>query len=792
MVKRAFNMTARTVKLLGRENIASSEAAMIELVKNCYDAEGRLGLIIMDVGHVKREEDAIYIIDNGSGMDSDTIEEYWMTIGTDNKELNSTTTDGRIKSGAKGIGRLALDRLGNYTLMYTQKEKQNVVKWEVFWGDFERQGANINDVYADINILEKECLNKFVDGISKKNSELEMILAQYTFNSGTIIKITDLRDDWTEDKIEKFYKSMNTIVPPTNKSLFSIYFHEVEFPERYGLVLPIISEEYDYKIEAVSDDTGISVKLYRNEFDKDLTDNSIFEIDSMGKFPFDYDTYQKGFYVRRYTYDELLPSYELETGKKIFDEVGPFEFELYYMKNTTGGGLDGKYPYKYFNESERRKWLKQFSGIKIYRDNFRVRPYGEIDNDSFDWLHLDERARKSPAAPSHLSGRWRLRANQTAGTISISRMTNVNIKDMANRQAIDESEKAFSVFKELLIALIDEMERDRQTIMRAMSIAEEKKNPDYQENIEAKKIARKVNKIAQKKDKEPVKESPDEKKVEWEEHITLAKSYTNREKAYKKEKKVLVNEIQLLRVMASTGLTISTFGHELKSISSALGNRVSLFRGMMEKYIDLEEMEQLEDQDYNPYVLLGDIEKKDYQLKNWMNITLSNIRKDKRARKNLDMVIVLESIRRLWTDILKENDTEIYYETNLTSIYLRALESDFESIFGNLISNSVEAFKRKDGGDTRNIKITLGRENDNIVIDYEDSGPGLLKEITDPEKIFESLYTTKRNSNGEMDGTGLGMWITRNIISDYKGQTKLTKVRDGFAIRFLIPLRKGE
>lgn len=163
-MKIPFKVSARTARLIGRENVASAKGAIIELVKNGYDADSECGLIYIDnryslfsdtiskefyqelvskgidatllgrvyeateIGYVlsqnadkanverliaeQQTTASLYIIDNGDGMTRQIIENYWMTIGTDNKARNFVTRNGRIKVGAKGIGRFALDKLG--------------------------------------------------------------------------------------------------------------------------------------------------------------------------------------------------------------------------------------------------------------------------------------------------------------------------------------------------------------------------------------------------------------------------------------------------------------------------------------------------------------------------------------------------------------------------------------------------------------------------------------------------------------------------------------------------------
>ncbi|MCD8544902.1 MAG: ATP-binding protein [Sulfurospirillum cavolei] len=94
MAKIPFKVSARTARLIGRENIASSKGAIIELVKNSYDADSPFCIIYFSM-------DNLFIIDAGEGMTCNIIENHWMTIGTNNKENNDCTEKGRTKSWCK-------------------------------------------------------------------------------------------------------------------------------------------------------------------------------------------------------------------------------------------------------------------------------------------------------------------------------------------------------------------------------------------------------------------------------------------------------------------------------------------------------------------------------------------------------------------------------------------------------------------------------------------------------------------------------------------------------------------
>lgn len=107
-MKIPFNVDAYTARLIGRENVAKIDGAILELVKNAYDADANICVL-----YYEKTSNTFYIMDNGYGMDNDAIISNWMTIGYSSKKNDYQLKSGRIQTGAKGIGRFALDRIGD-------------------------------------------------------------------------------------------------------------------------------------------------------------------------------------------------------------------------------------------------------------------------------------------------------------------------------------------------------------------------------------------------------------------------------------------------------------------------------------------------------------------------------------------------------------------------------------------------------------------------------------------------------------------------------------------------------
>lgn len=115
-------------ELLGVQNFTNAESAILELVKNAYDAEV-LNLTI------KFNENQLIIEDDGIGMNVEDIKKYWMHIGKSQKKYNiiDKNNKNRVLAGSKGLGRFALARLGKCVRLFSKKENDNSVVWTTDW-----------------------------------------------------------------------------------------------------------------------------------------------------------------------------------------------------------------------------------------------------------------------------------------------------------------------------------------------------------------------------------------------------------------------------------------------------------------------------------------------------------------------------------------------------------------------------------------------------------------------------------------------------------------------------------
>lgn len=803
-----FKVSARTAKLIGLENFSNEEGAIIELVKNTYDADSKNCILIFDLTYktninaqgeqqqlVDRQNSKIYIIDNGIGMTDEIISNQWMTIGTDNKLYEHTSDEGRVKTGAKGIGRFALNRLGLLTDLHTvSKKTKEGFEWIVDWRDFDKQGATVSDVQALLSKVEKLDIKERLLKKFHKVERLVNLIKEVSFESGTVIEISVLNDDWEEDQLKKLFGNLEMLLPPKEQSDFKIDFISINNIQEFGTVKTAYYDDYDYRVEArynKNNDGNIIINITRNELDIDALTNryvDVFEYEAMTKFPYRLGDIKQ----RTITIEKNIGSVLSEDiDRNLIAKVGQFDFTFYFLKNSISDDkADGdikKYPYKSFNSATRKSWLKKFGGVKIFRDDFRIRPYGENGE---DWLKLGERQSQSPGGAGQRLGGYRIRPNQIAGTINISRIHNESFQDKSGREGIIEND-VFELFKNIIKEIIGFFEKDRNIIMFYLSERHKKENKEAEAKRKAQEEAEKMKQEEEEKTNSKKNNSDDKQ------NDTKDSKYTEREKTLAdgihiltKESDKKDEEIRLLRSLASVGLIISSFAHELKSLRSRLIPRTTYLLRELNNHLDEKSLAHL-DKDDNPFYMIRLMQDEDLKLKHWLDYSLNTLKRDKRERTNLNFDEYFEKFKSTWTKALLQRNIELSIKGEGDNCLIRAFEVDMDSIFNNLLSNSMNALKGYNR-DKKFVSINWKKVNENIEIIFSDNGKGLdLKYVENPDEIFNLNESSKKDKTGTVIGTGLGLYIVKSIIEEYNNSTiSIIGIEDGLSLKITFKTRK--
>ena len=394
-------------ELLGVQNFLTDEAAILELVKNAYDANA-LNLKIVF------KNDELQIIDNGVGMNAEDIKKHWMHIGKSSKkyEIVDENNNKRVQAGSKGVGRFALSRLGNSVCMKSKKNGCTGVIWRTDWN---------SSVLEESNTI---------------------------YDKGTDITILGLREKWNKKRIANLCKYLEKTYYDTSMeiNIVSGDYNEM-VPVHFPKAKPGINCRSNIILEY--NDGFLTTTVSSDEFEADAVkycsdiDMSNFEIET------DIVKELKGSELAELLDDDI---------NLVIRELGNFSAQLFF--NLTSTNIDKeKFMYKYLDTPQSVE-----SGIILYRNAFSISSY----EGKKDWLGLGIRSRKSPAAASHPSGAWRVRENQMAGYVLIDKKENSVLQDMANRQGLDEN-IYYQLFVEIILVGIKEFERYRQSIIRKIN-----------------------------------------------------------------------------------------------------------------------------------------------------------------------------------------------------------------------------------------------------------------------------------------------------------------------------------
>lgn len=389
-------------ELLGVQNFTSKESAILELVKNAYDAFAKNILISFTT-------DTLTICDNGIGMDRNTILKNWMHVGKSDKGyslLYAEGTDERVLAGSKGIGRFALARLGASVTVYSVKEDAAPVKWTTDWNE-----SSLDDWDNPDNIPK-----------------------------GTKIVIQSLRDKWTERRIISLidYLSLTCLVESMAIQVEPNYGHEVI--QYYKA--PKLGENCTSKI-SLQYDSSRKILHYEIDSDEFLADAA--------KYCTDYNLVH--FVNEISIIDELAGTSSIDLSPMELEfyltSLGNFWSELYFsLKSSTTKECED-FLYKHSSLPNRYD-----SGIVLYRNAFSISSF----DGQRDWLEFGKRSRRSPAAATHKSGSWRVRENQISGKVVIDKKENKHLHDLSNRQGLEENEY-YKLFVQIIVIGVSAFER---------------------------------------------------------------------------------------------------------------------------------------------------------------------------------------------------------------------------------------------------------------------------------------------------------------------------------------------
>lgn len=734
---------ARLLTMLSEQLIKNNTVALTEIAKNSYDADAdwvqiRIGNTCNfgKEGLKDEEKPFVEIEDNGDGMSLDIIEKCWMNPASPNKFLKRSsgenrTKKGRIIQGEKGIGRYAVFKIGKKVEIFTrQKMMANVGGDEVYLvTDLSRYTEELLFQRPEIKkemekhgdfLFKKEMMESEPLYFDEIKSEYKIIDYQNEMrikpgeisiegkhekrcNYGTLIRITDLNENWNKSDVQKIRRVLADLQSPFRKEkedfAVSMLWDDEEISAFEKFSIEDILAEADMAIEGNVDKDGICNYILSRGIKKDKGEIDL--VDDLKK-----ESYREN---REHFFQDADGGYE-----RIHNPIcGPFTFKYFVYDLSLAANLD----------SELRSYIKKHR-IYIYRDDIRIYPYGDKDN---DWIKLDI-YRGLVRAGFYLSN------DQTIGYVNISWEHNKLLKDKTNREGLIEQGTAYEDLRLLNLSILNFLYNEFKKL-KSTTLPKDKEERQSQLLMQTQKVETQIEKV----EKHFIGKGDSKGKEIVE---TLGKEY-------RKERSVLDKEIETVEDLAGVGIAVDAASHDIVLLMNRLGEKMQEIR--KSAYSDSIDIKILRDK--------IDVFIDQFRVVDGLLIGIQPIFRSAR-RKNKELRI---------SEIVKK--VEMYFKAPLSRLNIEFIDIDeinpplivqsseavLLQLFINLFDNAVYWLKVAGPGKPQ-IKVFIDGKRGYAI--FADNGNGVKKE--DVDYIFEPFFSTKG-----MGGRGLGLYIARQLADRY-------------------------
>lgn len=772
-----FKVTARTVLELGSELISSDAIAFYELIKNGIDAGTKNGVTItfdivlgrrdyqesrsqilralasddvdLELDELKHEiagrlntqaeqfcaqantliegsntheqlldalgeidsMNAITISDTGSGMSLEDLNSVFLVIGTSSRkdEIDTAIQGGKSHApflGEKGIGRLSAMRLGDRLSVRTTKSSEshyNLI--DINWSDFDDASKMIEDVEV-----------KPKRGRKKENQDF----------SGTDIRIRKLNSDWSEKRVERLaIDDFSLLANPLGKvsgQRIAVFWNgkRVNFKRLEKSFLSHANALVRGKYRVNDDGPSLELRIELNDLGFDHPHEVNIEVATADVL--------HGALVGPKEKRSRMNKRDLDYSA--LDRVGPFDFELFWFNRKVQ--RKGKSASEY---QALRNLIDQWMGVRLYRDGFRVYPYGCEDD---DWLELDKTALRSKG--------YAINRIQVVGQVEIGRLQNPQLIDQTNREGLRQTPEEAALRETVQFAvgrLRDEMNRvtNEQKKAKEPFIADENRTADLEKRM--KTAIQSIRNVVPQEHKEVVQE------------LELMREEFARYAAQARERVAdMEKDAEQMIAMAGIGLMVEVVAHELtRSAEDAL----DVLNGLKRKSVPEDIRRRLE----SLRASMTSISKR-LRILDPLSVT----GRQRKERFNLDEL--LNEILVAHEAQFARHNVQLNMFVPDRSVQVSAVKGMVVQVLENLISNSVYWMSiEKDRKMSFKPQLTISLEDNPPRIRFSDNGPGVSTQYKD--RVFDLFFSLKDKGRRR----GLGLYIAREAAEHNGGTLNL-------------------
>ncbi|EMB8241597.1 ATP-binding protein, partial [Campylobacter coli] len=623
---------ARLIKTIGEDLIKNPYAAVVELIKNSYDADSEIVIVSIELTNEyvydKKQKFLKFTIeDDGEGMSLETIKNTWMVPATSykvNKQYSSKKK--RVVQGKKGIGRYASAILGDFLRITTTDLNGMTSIIEIDWKQFD-DGKFLDEIN-----IPYECNRTNL----KSGTKIEIYSSIEVYYDEIKQQYQD-KINWNKDQNKLLFKELRKLLVPTNKSneTFEIIFlnnglDKLDIDDKNEKIEPFpLLDFYEYRIKGKISSNGKGLLFYENKNFENS--NEKIELDLRN------------------------------TCGNIEVDLMVFDLDPDVIQNLVNKQKDKEE--KQLGKSEFKALIKQYSGVGIYRNLFRIRPYGDYD---FDWLGLNARRVNSPTMS--------ISTNQIAGFVSIESENKSNLIEKSDREGLKENEN-YDNLKKILLEVLSEVEKRRyefrKNTKRGRVVANNIKDT-IRDVFSFDDVNNKISVILH--------------KANIDAHIIEKVQFELKQEEIKKNNglKNIEEVLAMYEAHAALGKLVLYVLHEGRKPMQIIGLKLNNLKKSLQRFIKTKD------------------ESIEQDIKKYNEDSLSQLEKLSNLFKRLDPLMITRSSRRkevnlyqnalnnyeLFKEILKRENIDFEIQCENKELFIYGRDEDLYIIYSNLIENS--------------------------------------------------------------------------------------------------------
>lgn len=699
-----FEPYARLMNIIGDQLITDKKVAIIEVIKNSYDADAEnvsirfLNLDNYGRGYLtEKEQPHIEIEDDGEGMPLKIITDVWLRPATPHKldkkrqKLNFTKKK-RVIQGEKGIGRFAIHKLGEKIEIFTKSENGDEIKLELDFTEFNPEKADLfNQPPANYKLL-KEVNNQWT--VFDTPHEI-------TKAKGTLIRIYHLRESWSNKDFEDLVKAINRLIPPRdpNSEEFNItltsdfnvklYKGKEEFISPSLVKLDDVIERAPFQMKGVISTEGVLNFYYKAIRTRRKLNNSINLLNDKELAKFNYDSW-------------AIKNWFFKQNRK--PHCGEIRFSLYAYDLTS------------LEKTSDTKDLKAFikdNFVYVFRDGVRVYPFGE---QGYDWLNLDK-------LRSYYKAGQFLSYNDLVGFVYIGQEQNPLLRDTTSREGLVNIDNAYDDFKFLLTAAVEIFTAETKIDKEKAKVI---KNESFKTSSDV--VAKSFDNL--KKNLE---------KIDDRDTLEKANKFLN---TVQRHSDLMKERMETVEDLAGLGMAVEKASHDALMLLSQMRVNVQQFllKVKNQDFRNQDVMDLLTNLDENLNIVYEEMQIIQplfkFQRKSIQSVSIyDSIEKVKKYfRRDIEKNILVETIK----------DKDVIVNTN-NGLILQVLI--------NLLDNAIY-WVNKTEEPVKRLAFKIQSDSKSLII--ADNGPGIREDVS--PMIFNEFFSLKS------DGRGLGLYIVKEIL----------------------------